>query len=179
MGKKKKKASGTQETGKFGGFSFQPLTVSTQQLCDHSSSALWTVSVIASDLGTCTGESRKPGTQLLCARPLKAGDCPVSLIITLEDCQEQKQPRFRSMGSSCCHLTLRMTTACGERQLKQRKKTEGLCKVRFVTSSMFLSLSRVQSFHCLLSPAVLLCAEPGRTLTQSSKSRSCSNGVKY
>lgn len=141
--KQRKKASRTQETRKSAGFSFQPLTVSTEQWTVVSplqlstlNSPLWLLVIWA----PLTGESRKPEAQLLCARPLETGDCPVSHHHPWGLCQEQKQPRFRSVGSSCCHLTLRMTAACGERQLKTKKETEGLCKVRFVTFSMFLSL---------------------------------------
>lgn len=90
-----------------------------------------------------------------------------SLIMILEDWQEQKQPRFRSMGCSCCHLTLRMTTVCEERQLKQRKKTEGLCRMRFVTPSMFPSLE--YNPFTLYFHQLLLCAEPGRIWPSSPK----------
>lgn len=181
--KQRKKASRTQETRKSAEFSFQPLTVSTEQWTVVSplqlstlNSPLW-LSVIWAPL---TGESRKPEAQLLCARPLETGDCPVSHHHPWGLCQEQKQPRFRSVGSSCCHLTLRMTAACGERQLKTKKENwrtlqSEICDLFHVS----FSLKYNSSIVCFHQVHVAVYRIRQNTLIQSSKNGSCSNGVKY
>lgn len=158
---------------------------SSHCLCPQNSCAITPAqhfeqsSVTVSDLGTCTGESRKPETQLLCARPLETGDCPVSHHHPWGLCREQKQPCFRSVGSSCCHLTLRMT-ACGERQLKTKKENwrtpqSEICDLFHVS----LSLEYNPSFVCFHQLHVTVYRTRQNTLTQSSKNGSCSNGVKY
>lgn len=163
--RKQKKASRTQYRGKSAKFSFQPLTVSTEQSCHHSRSALWMVLCDCQWFGHLHWGKQEAWTQLLCARTLEAGGWSVSH-------QDPWGPSgaeaatFRSMGCSSCHLTLRMATACEERQLKQRKKLKGSAEWDLWPLLCF-SLSLKYNSFIVSFYQLLLCREPGRALWPS------------
>lgn len=136
-------------------------------------------SVIVSDFGTCTGESRKPGTQLLWARPLKAGDCPVSHhhpweLSGAEAATFHEHEKFLlSPYPEDDHCMWRK--AAKTKKENWRTLQSEICDLFHVSLSLEYNPFTV-CFHQLHVTAY---RTRQNTLTQSSKNRSCPNGVKH
>lgn len=158
MAKKKKKASRTQETGKSAGFPFQPLTVSTEQLCHHSSSALWTVLCDCQWFGHLYwGKQKAWDSAALCQTAgnwwlSSLSSSPLRTLSGAEAAVFQERGKFLLSPYPEDDCMWRKAAKNKGRKLKDSAKWD-------LWPFPCFSLFRVQSFLCLFSPTSCYCVQ--------------------